>query len=658
MKKYIQPILAAALAAFAVFILLQHSGHATAVAAASDFARFIMVVAGVKLLFVAALAVGAFGVGGVAFRGRLPDFSSMLEEGVVRVALGLVIISYAVFLVGLAGFLHPVVGYALMVACLGVGARDTIDYVRRLGAVPMTVKLTVPLLLLTGVSAYFLIRGFRGSLLPPTAFDVLMYHVGVPRLYVEAHGIFPTPDINGSSYPFATEMLYMLGMLVESDVSANMVNFFMAVGCGLVGAMATRRFVKDGSPLLTATVFFSLPVVFWLMPQAYVEFAQGFYLSLAFYALWASLASDDPRWLTVSAVLTGMAMSIKLTSDPALFIMLAFVLYRGFAVRRDGAKAALLSAVKYALIAGAICAPWYLKNLAFYGNPLYPMLSSGGGSGDITQYYKSGMKTGLLDLLTLPWRLTMDPAEFRMGDLNSLGPVLLMFMPGVLLFRGALRELKYVLAFIVLFTLMWFFSAQNIRYLVPAAPLLALVAAYPAGRLLKGGDALAKVGGVAVVAIFCFAALYSNTAGSAVAGFPSRDAGSDDAYYSGLSNQQGYLASYDTWKRIDLNLPPDAVIYQLWDDASVNFRRRKVIGFPLGFGPTSRNRLTILNPDGSFGGFRPGEEIIANLKEMGAGYLLINANREGKSVPQDPYFAGHTRLLSNDKDVFLFQVVP
>ena len=662
-KKLFVPLLAA-FAIYCLFVLTQYSAGCHDLAQLSDFTGFVLYAIGAKFLFVLVLVMSAYGYGGAVFGRWLPPFDTLLDEGLFKTAAGLLIISYLVFFAGLAGLLYPAAGYAFLAAGLGIGARDIIGFFRRLASLPREVKLTLPGVMLASLVAYILIYGLYGAFQPPIGFDILMYHYGAPRMYIDAHRIFPTPDINGSAYPFGTEMLYTLAMMLESDISANLVNFLFAVGQALVAYAFARRYLNHGPlPLLAAAIFLSLPVVVWLMPQAYVEFSQGFLICASVYALVASFTGPEKggRWLFLSAAMMGFAMCVKYTSNLVLFIALLGVVYKRAILERAGIWRTLKSVLVYSAIGILLVMPWYIRNMAWYDNPFFPMMATIAGKWTFTeagQYVKEGMNAGMLNLLAAPWRVTMNPRGYYMSEINSLGPCLLMFIPGILLFfKDIESEVKYLVVFCLLYLLEWFYTAQNLRYIVVIGPFLAICAGYPIGRLLAGRGATERWAGILLTAGFCFTALYSTTAGVNLDAFPSHDAQARERYYEEMADRQGYMASYDVWKWINVNLPKDAVIYQLWDDASVYFRRRNTIGFTSYYGETSRGKLIYIKAHNSFDGFRPGEEIIANLKKMGAQYLLINTNREGHSLPDDAYFVSHVREVLSHNGIYLYEIV-
>ncbi|HLB24770.1 MAG TPA: glycosyltransferase family 39 protein [Nitrospirota bacterium] len=659
-----QLIIAAVLAVYGVFILALYASGYPEIASAYEFSRFVFVVVGGRLLSVALLYLAAFGAGGFVFRRWLPAFGSLLEEFLVKSALGLVLISYAVFATGLAGLLYRPAGYLLLALCLALGAGGIRGYFGRLAKIKIQPALALPALLLAALSAYFLVKGLYGALLPPTGFDVLMYHLGVPRMYIDAHGIFPTPDINGSYFPFGVEMLYTLGMMVEGVITANLVNYSFAVVGGLAAYLFIRRFLPGASPLAGFAVYVSVPMVFWLMPQAYIELGQAAFTMLALYALFSALDKESGKgWLFVAGVLAGFTMAIKYTGILIAGIMCLVILLHKLLAEKEGARKALAASLVFLALCAAASAAWYLKNFVFYSNPVYPFMSgvfgTGGygaeAAGQLDGFWSGGAAAVAGRYFSSLWTTTLDARAFQSDWGNGLGPVFLMFVPGALLFRDSPRQLRYLLGFCLLFFLA-VITQRHVRYMAPIIPALSVLAAYPVGRLMEGARRVEKVLAAALVVVLVFAALMANSPRERVLDFPSASPEAAAGYYSG-GPWSGYLASYDVWRWINANLPGDAVIYQLWDDASVYFRHRRTLGSPLPWGDTGRQRIHLISGVQGFGGFLPGEEIIKNLGEMGAGYLLINTNREGHAVPEDPYFQAHARLLLADKGVVLFQVV-
>jgi len=660
-KKLLYPLLAG-LFAYCLFILWKYGASYPELADLSEFAGFVGLVIGAKLLFVLALSVSAYGYGSRLFGRWMPDFESLLEEWLVKTALGLVAVSYLMFALGLVQALYLPLGYAVLAGGIIAGARDIMGFLKRASGASRTVRVGFPVVVLTALSAYFLLRGLYGAYLPPAGFDVLMYHLGVPKLYLNAHGIFPTPDINGSYFPFGIEMLYMLGMMLDGAISANLVNYGFAVMGGLAAALFCMRFLKESSGLVAFAVYVSVPMVVWLMPQAYIEFALAGYTMLALHALAAWSSGSDRRWLFVAAIFTGFCMAIKYTGVVTVGLFVLWMLADQVFISKTGLKKAVAGAGVFVGLAVMISLPWYLKNIVMYHNPVYPFLPGLFGNasieshgGPMRAFLSGGAASVATRFISSFWETTFNARAFQMNWVNGFGPAFLMLVPGLLLFGRPKKPVVLLLLYCLAYFSVIIFGS-NIRYALAILPAMSVLAAYPIGRLIKDENTVPRAFGYALLAVFSVAVLLASTPRMDVVGFPSAGPAQTAKYYT--QNRSGYMASYDAWRWIDANLPKDAVIYQLWDDASVYFRRRKTLGAALAWGDTGRQRIHYIRGIKSFGGYLPGEEIVDNLRQMGAGYLLINANREGRSLPQDQYFNEHAKLIYGSKGVFLYMLNP
>src|SRR5690606_20462933 len=86
---------------------------------------------------------------------------------------------------------------------------------------------------------------------------------------------------------------------------------------------------------------------------------------------WQSSAND--RWLLLVGAFAGLMMGLKYTAAiPALFFA-GMLLWRAPGAPRRRVRPLLA----FLLPAGALVAPWLLKNWAFTGNPVYPFLFHG-----------------------------------------------------------------------------------------------------------------------------------------------------------------------------------------------------------------------------------------------------------------------------------------
>jgi hypothetical protein len=98
------------------------------------------------------------------------------------------------------------------------------------------------------------------------------------------------------------------------------------------------------------------------------------------------------------------------------------------------ARRLLSTLAGFGLIVGVVAAPWYLKNLAFTGNPIYPFIFGGDGWDSFRDEWWSQPGTGIglnpVDLLTLPAVVTLGTRDMNYFD-GRIGPLFLILLPAL-----------------------------------------------------------------------------------------------------------------------------------------------------------------------------------------------------------------------------------
>ena len=180
-----------------------------------------------------------------------------------------------------------------------------------------------------------------------------------------------------------------------------------------------------------------------LAGYAYVEWGLLAFCTLAFWALRNALDQERASWLLVSGICLGLALGVKYT---AAFVALGLGSYLLWTtIRRDTLLAKSFPNWQHLglwmLTVATVASPWYLKNLAFTGNPFYPFFFGGRNWDAWRDAWFTRWGTGLLQepvrLLTAPWDLGVLASEGSLLYDVSLSPLLLGFMPLLLLLRRA-----------------------------------------------------------------------------------------------------------------------------------------------------------------------------------------------------------------------------
>jgi hypothetical protein len=395
-----------------------------------------------NLLAAAWLLLVALGCGRRICRWLGLSLSTPLEQWVLGAGVGLGALSLLVLALGLAGGLARW-ALALLLGALTfatlpdlLAAGRALCHLRR-GSAPRW-----PLALYLGAT---LLLALALALAPPIDWDGLFYHLTFPRLYIEQHKIAPLTDVPHQFYPGLVEQLYLAAMLLRGDVAAKLLHTAYALLLAGMVYLLAQQHLGRAHAWPAVALYAATPMVALLAGWAYTDLALAFYQLAALYALLRWMQEPRLPWVALAGLLCGLAMGVKYTSllCPLYLLLLAAAhlvrariphLLRARIPRRRALAALGLLAGLSALVA----APWYARNLAWTGNPVYPFAyrwlgASPGIAWDgwrAAWYARAGSGLGgdMLAWLKLPWTLTLGLRDVNFYD-GRVGPLYLLALP-------------------------------------------------------------------------------------------------------------------------------------------------------------------------------------------------------------------------------------
>lgn len=339
---------------------------------------------------------------------------------------------------------------------------------------------------------------FWMALSPAVHWDAAVYHLALPRLYLETGGFVPVELSVYSVWPHGPQLVYGLGLLWGGPALAKLLHFGSAIL--VLGGLAhvLRRSGQPGWRLgfwVAAFSFLVHPVVLFEMQAAYVDLVMAlFYLATFLFLMRAKTAASEelPSWLLLAGIAAGTVAVCKPTGALFLAPFLAILgpLWLG---RSDRARFLALLFTRFLPPILLLWLPWLWRSFRTTGNPLYPFVWGGPDWSPtlaeqlLTWQRGIGMGRGALDYLLLPWRvLTQGDTGYAHFD-GKLAPWLI--LPLLLAFWRALRPvppalLRPALAVAGLYFGLWAASSQQMRFLIPILPLLALAGGLAAADLL------------------------------------------------------------------------------------------------------------------------------------------------------------------------------
>lgn len=409
--------------------------------------------------------------------------SSAGERLFLSFGIGAGIAGYSVFVLAALQLLYPFPLYVLMTllvstAYFGLKNSGLVEAVRSVHLPRSFIeKLALAVLLV------FLFLAFILAMTPETGKDALVYHLGAPKLYLRHHGFYFIDGNIFSNLPFHTEMLFLIGLFLQGDVLAKCMAFavFPVLLLG-IRQFAIHKMENNSLPYLSMLLFATVPSVFMLSTTAYIDLYVALYSMGAVFTFLNWQKKRERTWLLFSGFFTGLAASCKYS---ALFLSFLGVLGILWTHRQmEDTKAALRDLLLYILFVVIWGIPFYLKNWIMTGNPLYPfMYNIFGGKGLDPElahlynvlYWYMGMGREWLDYIMLPWNVSfyarMDSTRFD----GIIGPLFLIVLPFLFGIQRKDTRLKMILIYCGAYFLFWASASQDIRYLTPILPFLALL---------------------------------------------------------------------------------------------------------------------------------------------------------------------------------------
>lgn len=360
------------------------------------------------------------------------------EDVALSAGLGLGFISLLALGLGLLGGLRSWLVWLLVagLAVAGIPAwRDILSRIRAASPlVPQgrSEKLLAAYILLTLMPAFLM------ALTPPIAWDSQVYHLTGPKLYIEQGAITGGIDIPYLGFPALIDTLFAAAMLLRGPAVAKLIHFGYGVLSLLLVYAAGSRYLGRRSAWLAMAILVAVPTITLLASWAYVDLAVLFYELAAVYLLARGLERDRSARhgiLALAGVSCGLAVGVKYTAVLLPITLAAIILWYG---RHEGWRANLRQVVLFAAPAALIAGPWFLRNLAFTGNPVYPFFLPGQFWDEYRAWFYSRPGTGLAfsepwRLLIAPWEMTVLGQEGKQGYAATIGPLLLVACPLLLL---------------------------------------------------------------------------------------------------------------------------------------------------------------------------------------------------------------------------------
>ncbi len=455
------------------------------------------------------IAFGIYVIWAVAGR-QLADWIGFprlgrIEGWVISLALGCGAFLTIFWFLGLLGQFHALAAWTLLAIGLALGWRqvpplfkDIIATLRALCSLLTQAPWMVRLLVVACVAQAAV--HMVADMAPPIEADTLHTYLLVPRYWASSGRYYHPSHLGQASLPMLMLVSNAFGLMAWGEALAQILTgAAMGVAASMAVYSIARVFTERQYAILSATIFYLIPSVWWISSSAKVDLGWTFFDLVAIWAFVTFLSRRGKAsvWLLVAGLMIGFSMNVKFMGIYSGVLIPVFLigvsLLRGTSLRQTGRHLGW-----YLLGLLITVFPSYLYNLLQYRNPVYPLFTSLFADlwgGTITQpgvaLGEPNPYSGLVGYITVVWDMSLRPG-FAYGMSYLAGPLIIAFVPVAVLLR---RRWKSNLALLGLYSIgysmLWFLGVQRTRHFLPALGLLSIISA--CGLLWLHGN-LSKLG--------------------------------------------------------------------------------------------------------------------------------------------------------------------
>jgi len=480
-----------------------------------DFKGAILFVDHIFDLFLAIAIIGmAFCIGHRIARALSLSFTNVAEAFSFSVMIGVGITGLVVLCLGLAGHLTPV-PIVLSITLLTIPSwRDgaTLNRILKQGIGSATAT-KLRLILTVLYLALVVILAVR-AMTPPHTPDEAIYHLSVTKLFVRQGRVFPVADNWAGNMPFLVQMIYAICLIAKADIAAKIFSLCLAVVCSLALYGFSQRFLTRRAGVVAMFGFFATGMVVEVAVTSRIDVSLAGMLFLATYAMMVYFETRQHGWLYASAMLSGFCLGIKYSAAIYIILLAIMFLVESFLRGQDSAIEIVKRGIVYSAIVAALASPWFIKNMVWFGNPIYPFITGEAAELAAGQFrYFNAEDQSKLDahfdearrempdlvrareaemataasrrLIRHPlrfWEYFTKPGTYNMAEEFQYPNYLFLFSP-LMVFVVRTRWLVWLAVFSVLFFLAAVQTSWIARLLLPIYPALTLISAYTVSEI-------------------------------------------------------------------------------------------------------------------------------------------------------------------------------
>jgi Glycosyltransferase family 87 len=304
---------------------------------------------------------------------------SAVERGVFSAAVGLGLLQYLPFGLGMSHMLRPQSVWIGMVVLSALFVRDMFRIVRGTWAAVNRRAISRPdtwILICASILLVLLFTVFFQALCPELGIDGLVYHLNGPKRWLQSGYLGYLPTIIQTNWSMGADMLYTIALAIWSDTAAKLIHYAM----GLLALMAIfalgRRLRSEAVGFTAACAFFILPRLgsIYLFPIANIDLAITLQVVCAVLAWLEWRRTQAQSWLWCAAICAGLGASYKLTGAIVIVGLCGLILFELRQKHAEWSHTVRL-VIPFLALSLLLPLPWLWRSWLLTGAPVYSLFS-------------------------------------------------------------------------------------------------------------------------------------------------------------------------------------------------------------------------------------------------------------------------------------------
>ena len=387
-------------------------------------------------------------------------FSFEIEEFVLRIAVGISIVSFYLSFIGLIGLLKSwafFIPLILFLLSMFLYRKDSFfNAISLFKNIFIQYKWLWLLFIVTSLPA----------LLPPLWTDEVHYHLVYPLKWVKAGEIYVEPSMRDPLAPSNFHVLHTISFFIKTTDFSHLLSWLSGIltVLGIISLLKRFNFPVFLQYIAGLSYFFT-PVVQQYLTISYHDVPIMFYFFMSVYGIViASQEKENSTTWLIFSILSAMFVGMKVTN--AVFVPFIFFLF----LYKNNFRKILPYLVLFSIFGGF----WFLRNFIINNDPISPVLNLMFKLPDLywtQEDYLFQMSDiapkhdwGWRIIYKLPWELLNAGADSPLHYWPMLGYIVLFPFSFILLFKKKERAVQLLLMYSLFGFLVWLLTSYFTRY--------------------------------------------------------------------------------------------------------------------------------------------------------------------------------------------------